>query len=42
MGKLGRVLTAVDKRLSWHLFHDVNANSYFLTIYVAYHYTGAQ
>jgi hypothetical protein len=33
---LSHLVTAVDKRLSWHLFYDVNVNSYFLTIYLAY------
>jgi hypothetical protein len=30
---LSRVLQAVDSRLSWHLFYDVNLNTYLLTIY---------
>lgn len=33
---LGRILAAVDGRLSAELLYDVNAKSYFLTIYFAY------
>jgi len=34
---LTRILAAADQRLSWHLFYDVNLQTYFLTIYLAYH-----
>lgn len=33
---LTQVLATVDRRLSWHLFYDVNVKKYFLTVYVAF------